>query len=182
MDATTRLGYWRYVLTRALFACFQKGIALGFAIIIAMIIVAYQQLHHVTVDHDGWWAVMKPYLTELAAWFVLQVSESCYKFHTSITKYISRNRLGDLLLRGDGLAEDFNMSTTDGPGFWSKHVHLWEQTVSRLLEENYGKPSNDRFRDMRDAVRTNDQQITDQERLRCLRKNLSTLLVDFDKK
>ncbi len=125
VNPNTRRAYWRHVLKQAFLLCIKRGLPLFFAILIAMAIVVYQQFHHVTFEHDGWFAVLKPYVIELAAWCVFLITEACWRTHLATQRRFQESDLVERL--NDAKLLEQNSSASTSP--------LWEQSHARWVRE-----------------------------------------------
>jgi hypothetical protein len=143
MDAITRIGYWRHVLMNAFLACFRRGVALGFAILIAVAIAIYQNLHHVSIATDGWWVFLKPYTFEFSAWFVLQVAESCWNSYRETSKQFAKLKIAQLDNQGAWLQGKApiqgNANESIFCQFWAEEARNWSDQICKLLWDNYGE-------------------------------------------
>jgi hypothetical protein len=152
------------------------GFLLGFALRLL------QDHYGYSIKNDGWFKVYWPWVLAFVLVCLYHAFRASWKIHQATTRTIAVQRLNNLLIRGDNFAEDFDSACANGKDFWSKHVNLWEETVATLLANNFGQSAKERFRDLRDVVRTTGEPINHQEMLRCWRKNLAVLLIEFAKK
>lgn len=155
MNTKTRLAYWRYVLKQAFFSSFRRGLGLGFAIVVTVAIAIYQQLHHITIERDGLWAFLKPYVVELSAWFILQISESCWNFHKATLaahnaelRRFGVARLTELATDGAFFFERACLPPKDANEFANCWVHLvrrWKDQTNKLILEYFGDQESKNF-------------------------------------
>jgi hypothetical protein len=148
VTSKNRRTLWRYLLIDAFRSCFRGGLALGYAIIVTAAIAIWQSLHHVSIERDGLWIFVRPYIIEFAVWFVYQISDSVSKFHKATLGGFAIKRLTELAGRGRFFFERACLPAEGAIEFANCWEHLagrWTDETNKVILQYFGKVESDKF-------------------------------------